>query len=144
MVLCWKLIEKFGHKFSLNLFDNESLYCLLSSCINPIFGKNRVPETWTKMFAGNQITGLLNQLYFQKESTKWPISFAYWYKFVKIKSWWKSFWVGMVKNGYGYYVHFIYELSWEIYELRNIQRKLQKIPNFVSTLNESIHPALFV
>ena len=59
----FKFIGRFSHEFFMNLVDNESLYYLLYSCANPIFGKNLVPEIWAKMLSANQITGFLNQLY---------------------------------------------------------------------------------
>ena len=40
---------KFGQWFFLNLVYNESSFYLLYSCINLIFGKNLVPEIWTKV-----------------------------------------------------------------------------------------------
>ena len=49
--------------FYLNLVYNESLYYLLYSCTNPIFGKSLVPEIWAKMCLANQIVGFLNQLH---------------------------------------------------------------------------------
>ena len=39
-----EFIEKFGHRFSMNLFYNEKLDYLLCSCTNPISEKNLVPE----------------------------------------------------------------------------------------------------
>ena len=57
------LLENLVINFFLNLVCNESLYYLLYSCANPIFGKNLVPEIWDKMLLANQITGFLNQLY---------------------------------------------------------------------------------
>ena len=46
-ILFFEVIEKFGHKFFLDLLYNESLYYLLCTCTNPIPGKNMVLETWT-------------------------------------------------------------------------------------------------
>ena len=40
----FKVIRKFSHQFFLKLVYNESLYYLLYSCTNPIFGKNLVRE----------------------------------------------------------------------------------------------------
>ena len=45
----------------LNLFCNESLYCLLSRYTRPMLKKNLVPET--KMLLANQIVGFLNLPY---------------------------------------------------------------------------------
>ena len=59
----FEFIEEFGHYFFLNFVYNESLYCFLNSCTNPIFAKNPVPEIWTKMLSANQIVGFLDQLY---------------------------------------------------------------------------------
>ena len=56
----FKFIGKFSHYFFLNLVLNESLYYLLYSCTNAIFGKNLVPEIWAKILLANQITGFLN------------------------------------------------------------------------------------
>ena len=49
--------------FFLNLFYKESLYYLLCSCTNPIFGENVAPEIWAEMLFANQIAKFLNQLY---------------------------------------------------------------------------------
>ena len=65
----FKIIEKFGH-FFLNLFYNESLYYLLCSCANPIFGKNLVLEIWVKILSTNQIAEFLYQQYLQNKSMK--------------------------------------------------------------------------
>ena len=66
----FEFIEKCGHRFFLNLFCNESLYYLLCSYINLIFGKNLVPEIWVKMLSANQIAVLLNQLYLRSKMKK--------------------------------------------------------------------------
>ena len=57
---CIKFIGKFSHYFFLNLFYNESLYYLLYSGTDPIFGKNLVPEIWPKMLLASQITRFLD------------------------------------------------------------------------------------
>ena len=51
------LLENLVINFFLNLGYNESLYYLLYSCTNSIFGKNLFPEMWAKMLLANQITG---------------------------------------------------------------------------------------
>ena len=56
----------------LYLVCNESLYYMLYSCTNHIFGKNLIPEIWTKMLLANQITGFLNQLHLQSKIMKKP------------------------------------------------------------------------
>ena len=68
----FKFIRKFSPQFFWNLVYNESLYYLLYSCTNPIFGKNLVPEIWVKMLLVNQIAGFLNQLYLQNTMIKKP------------------------------------------------------------------------
>ena len=40
----FEFIERFGHYFLLNLFNNENLYYLQCSCTNSIFWKIFVPE----------------------------------------------------------------------------------------------------
>ena len=47
----------------LNLVSNENLYYLLYSRLNPIVGKNLVPEIWAKILSSSQIAGFSNQLY---------------------------------------------------------------------------------
>ena len=49
--------------FFLNLVSNENLYYLLYSRLNPIVGKNLVPEIWAKILSSSQIAGFSNQLY---------------------------------------------------------------------------------
>ena len=59
----FEFIGKCSHYFFQNLFYNESLYYLLYSCTNLIFGKNLVREIWARMLSVNQIAGFLYQLY---------------------------------------------------------------------------------
>ena len=85
------LKEKFGHKFSLNLFYNESLYYLLCSCTNPLFGKSVVPEMWVKVPSAIQIARFLNQPFLQNKLMKQP---HFWHvdtKSEKLKGDWKFF-----------------------------------------------------
>ena len=49
--------------FFQDLVYDESLYYLMYSSTNPIFGKNLVSEIQTKILLANQIAGALNQLY---------------------------------------------------------------------------------
>ena len=49
--------------FFLNLVYNESLYYLLYSCTNSIFGKYLVPEICVEMLLASHIAGFLNRLY---------------------------------------------------------------------------------
>ena len=56
--------------FFLNLVYNESLYYLLYSCTNSIFGKYLVPEIWVEMLSANHIAGVLNRLYLQNKMRK--------------------------------------------------------------------------
>ena len=65
-----KFIRKFGHYFFVNLVHNESLFYLLYSLTNPIFGKNLVTEIWPKVFLANQIARFLNQLYLKNKVMK--------------------------------------------------------------------------
>ena len=58
--------------FFLNLLSNESLYNLLYSCTNLIFGKNLVHEIWAKMFLANKIAKFLNQMYLCNKMIKQP------------------------------------------------------------------------
>ena len=66
----FEFIEKKIYCILLNLFYNENLYYLLSSCMDPIFEKNFVPEILVKMFPANQIALFFNQPYLQNESIK--------------------------------------------------------------------------
>ena len=51
---------------------------------------------WGKMLLAYQIERFLNQLYLLKnDENAWV--FAYWYKFIEIKGWFKNIEVGMVK-----------------------------------------------
>ena len=59
----FEFIGKCSHYFFQNLFYNESLYYLLYSCTNLIFGKNLVREIWARMLSVNQSAGFLYQLY---------------------------------------------------------------------------------
>ena len=67
-----KFIKKFFHYFFLDFFFHESLYYLLCSIINPIFGKNQVPEIWTKMLLAYQIPGIFMHLCLKNKLIKWP------------------------------------------------------------------------
>ena len=44
------LLENLVISFFLNLIYNESLYYLVYSCMNLTFGKNLVPEIWSKYY----------------------------------------------------------------------------------------------
>ena len=68
------------------IFCNESLYCLLSSCTNHIFGENVVPKIQTKMLVANQIADFLSQLDLQNKMMKRPDFLACRYKSIEIKS----------------------------------------------------------
>ena len=92
-----KFIGKYS-LFFLDLVYNESLYYLLYSCTNPIFGKSLVPKICAKMLLANQITGLLNQLISLEQNDAKAWFFACWYRFMEIKSWLKNIGVGMVKK----------------------------------------------
>ena len=59
----FEFIGKLSYQFFLNLVYKESLYYLLYSCTNPIFGESLVPEIYAKMLLANQIAEVLNQLY---------------------------------------------------------------------------------
>ena len=94
-------------------------YYLLCSWTNPIFGKNLVPDIEAKILSANHVGGFLNQVFHQNKLMKQPhyglwtlkltVSqewvdginwiFACWYRFTKIKSWSKIYWVSLVKNG---------------------------------------------
>ena len=56
----FEFIGKIFHCFFLTLVYKESIYYLLYSCTNPIFGKNLVFAIWAKIFSTNQIAGSLN------------------------------------------------------------------------------------
>ena len=58
----WNLLEKLNINFLVILIYNGSVYYLLYSCTNPIFGGNLVPEICNKMLLVNQIAQFLNQL----------------------------------------------------------------------------------
>ena len=45
----------------------------------------------------------------QNDEVAW--FFAYWYKFMEIKSWLKNIWWGVVKNGCGYSDHMTLKLA---------------------------------
>ena len=66
----FEFIKRFDHYVLLNVFYNENWYYFLCSNTNPICVKTLVLEIWAKILSGNQITGFLNQLYFQSKSIK--------------------------------------------------------------------------
>ena len=59
-LIYWKILV-------INFLSDWSLMKVYVNCCilaqNPIFGKNPVPEIWTKMLLANQIARFLNQLY---------------------------------------------------------------------------------
>ena len=73
---------------------NDSLYYLLYSCTDPIFGRNVVPEILAKMLSANQIARFSNQLYMSLEQNDEKAG----YRFMKSKSLLKNIGVGVVKN----------------------------------------------
>ena len=79
-------VAKGKDNFSRQRFKSISrtLYYLMYSCTNPIFGKHLVPEIWNKMLVGNQIAGLLNQLYLSKKTMKKHDFFPCWCKVMKV------------------------------------------------------------
>ena len=52
------------------------------------------------MFSANQIAGFLNQLFLSEQSDETASFFAFRYKFTKIESCSKIYWVNMVKKGH--------------------------------------------
>ena len=52
------------------------------------------------MFSANQIAGFLNQLFLSEQSDETASFFACRYKFTKIESCSKIYWVNMVKKGH--------------------------------------------
>ena len=80
----------------LNLFYNEHLYYLLCSCTNLLFGKYVVLEPLS-----HSDCGIFKSSIYLEQIDETASFFACWCKFTKIKSWFKSFWWGMVKNECG-------------------------------------------
>ena len=87
--------------------------CIICSILAqiPCLEKNVVPEIWAKMLSANQIAEFSNHLYLLNKLMKWPDYLLRTYyqtnlhKFIKIKTWWERFWLGMVKNVSSHFGH---------------------------------------
>ena len=82
------------------MFYNENLYYLLCSCTNPILGKILFLRYRPKCSQPIRLENF--KINYFSRTNRWnSLIFVRWYKFWKIESWSKIFWLGMVKNECG-------------------------------------------